>query len=130
ADGLAVHVLFQQRVVALDDLLHHQLAVVVGLGGDVGGNLAGVVGRAQGLVAVGDGLHVEQVHHAAEAVLVPDGHLNGDGGGVQAGADGAQRVGEIGPGAVHLVDKTNTRHAVLVGLPPHRLRLRFDAVHA
>ena len=38
--------------------------------------------------------------------------------------DGALR---IRAGAVHLVDEADPRHAVLVGLPPDRLRLRLDA---
>ena len=29
--------------------------------------------------------------------------------------------------AVHLIDETDARHAVLVGLTPHSLRLRLDA---
>ncbi len=36
---------------------------------------------------------------------------------------------EVGPDAVHLVDERDARHAVLVGLPPHRLGLRLDAGH-
>ena len=34
---------------------------------------------------------------------------------------------EIGADAVHLVDEADARHAVLVGLAPHRLGLRLDA---
>ena len=37
------------------------------------------------------------------------------------------RAIEVGADAVHLVDESDTRHAVLVGLPPHRLGLRLDA---
>ena len=34
---------------------------------------------------------------------------------------------EIGPFAVHLVDERQPRHVVLVGLPPDRFALGFDA---
>ena len=37
------------------------------------------------------------------------------------------RAEEVGADAVHLVDERHARHAVLVGLPPHRLGLRLDA---
>ena len=36
---------------------------------------------------------------------------------------------EVGAHAVHLVDKADARHAVLVGLAPHGLRLRLHARH-
>ncbi len=129
-DGLAVHVLAQQEVVALDDLLDHLLVVGVGEIGHVGGDGGGVVVGAHGLVAVGDGLHAEQVHDAAEAVLVADGDLDGDGGGVEAGADGAEGVGEVGAGAVHFVDEADAGDAVFVGLAPDGLGLGLDAVDA
>ena len=35
-------------------------------------------------------------------------------------------AGKIGPHPVHFIDKRNPRNAVLVGLPPHRFRLRLD----
>src|SRR6185437_4378880 len=129
-EGLAVHVLLEQGVVALDDLLDHLLAVVVGDLGHLGGDGSGVVGGAQGFIAVGDGLHGHQVHDAAEAVFVADGDLDGDGGGVEAGADGAEGVGEVGAGAVHLVDEADAGDAVLVGLAPDGLGLGLDAVDA
>ena len=34
---------------------------------------------------------------------------------------------EVGADAVHLIDETDARHGVLVGLPPDRLGLRLDA---
>ena len=37
------------------------------------------------------------------------------------------RALERGAGAVHLIDEAKPRHAVLVGLPPHRFGLRLDA---
>ena len=38
-----------------------------------------------------------------------------------------QRVGEIRPDDVHLVDEDEPRHPILVGLPPHGFRLGLDA---
>ena len=40
-----------------------------------------------------------------------------------------QRLLEVGADAVHLVDEADARHAVPVGLAPHRFRLRLDARH-
>ena len=50
----------------------------------------------------------------------------------RAGArgSGATTRVEVGADAVHLVDEGDARHAVAVGLAPHRLGLRLDAAHA
>ncbi len=42
-------------------------------------------------------------------------------------ADHPDAAEEVGADPVHLVDEAEPRHAVLVGLAPHRLRLRLDA---
>src|SRR5690606_28335839 len=83
----------------------------------------GVVGLA--LVVPGEGTHPQQVHHTAEGVVLPDGELDHQGCRVQPGAEGGDRVVEPGAGPVHLVDERDPGHAVPVGLPPHRLALRF-----
>ncbi len=43
--------------------------------------------------------------------------------------DHLNRAPVIGAGAVHLIDETDARHVVLVGLPPNRFRLRLDACY-
>ena len=84
---------------------------------------------AHGLVVPDDGLHGHQVDDALELVFLADRQLDRDRLGIQALADGVDRMLEIGARLVHLVDEANARNAVLVGLAPHRFRLRLDAVH-
>ena len=65
---------------------------------------------------------------AAEAILAADRQLDGDGIGLRASVSiWLERAPEVRADAVHLVDEADPRHAVLVGLPPHRLGLRLDA---
>ena len=47
--------------------------------------------------------------------------------GTQTVDDHAHGALEIGARAIHLVHEADARHAVVVGLTPHRLGLRFDA---
>ena len=47
----------------------------------------------------------------------------------QAVPDHAEAAIEVGADAVHLVREDDARHAVPVGLAPHRLGLRLDAGH-
>src|SRR3546814_4791383 len=51
-------------------------------------------------------------------------------GSAQAVDDHVDTPEEIGAHAVHLVGETDARHAVLVSLAPHRLRLRLNAGNA
>ena len=64
-----------------------------------------------------------------ELVFGADRQLDGDGIALQLRVDLRQRLLEVGADAVHLVDEADARHAVLVGLAPHRFRLRLDARH-
>ncbi|GAA3097734.1 hypothetical protein GCM10017687_05760 [Streptomyces echinatus] len=56
----------------------------------------------------------------------PDRQLDDERGGMEPVADRADRPVEVGARAVQLVDERDSRDAVPVGLPPHRLALRFD----
>jgi len=51
------------------------------------------------------------------------------GGGLEAILDHLHGAIEVGADAVHLVDETHARHAVLVGLTPHGLGLGLHAGH-
>ena len=48
--------------------------------------------------------------------------------GAEAVLDHLHREEEVGADLVHLVDEDHARHAVFVGLAPHRLGLRLDAL--
>ena len=73
------------------------------------------------------GVHFQQVHDAGEVALHADRQLYHGHGGTQTVLDHVDAPGEVGPDTVHLVDKTDAGHAVLVGLAPYRLGLRLDA---
>ena len=85
--------------------------------------------RAHGVVLPDNRLHVDQVDDALELVFLADGKLNRDGLGTEALADGIDGMLEIGTHLVNLVDETNSRDAVLIGLAPDFFRLRLHAVH-
>ena len=124
-----MQVLLEQLVVRLAALLDEQLAVLVGLGAELGRNLLDQVVGPQRLVLVADGLHRDQVDDAGELVLRPDRQLDGHGVPLQLRPDLLERPREVGAHAVHLVDEADARDAVLVGLAPDGLRLRLDAGH-
>ena len=75
------------------------------------------------------GLHFQQVDHPDEVALDAYGELDNGDGDAQAVLDHVDTATEIGPDPVHLVYETDTRHAVLVRLPPHRFGLRLDSGH-
>ena len=70
---------------------------------------------------------LDQIDDADEIALDADRQLDDQRLGAQAVDDHLDAAVEIGADAVHLVDEADARHAVLVGLAPHRLRLRLDA---
>ena len=93
------------------------------------GDLGGLVLRAEGLVVPDDRFHLDEIDDAFEIGFLADGDLDGYGAGVEALADGIDRVLEIGAGLVHLINEANARDAVLVGLTPDGLGLRLDAMY-
>src|SRR5205085_7554262 len=72
--------------------------------------------------------HLEQIDDAFELIFLSDGKLDSYGAGIQALADGVDGMLEIGAHLVHLVNETDSRDFVLVGLAPHGFRLRLDAM--
>ncbi len=79
------------------------------------------------LVVVDVGDHAHQVDNPTEAVFAPHRQLQHKRPRVKAVHHGLHAAQEIGADAVHLVDEGDARHPVLVGLPPHGLRLGLDA---
>jgi len=72
-------------------------------------------------------LHLHQVDDAFEVLLGADGQLHDHRLRAEPGLNLPDHAQKVGAGAVHFVDERHARHAVFVGLPPHRLRLRLDA---
>ncbi len=93
-----------------------QLAVRHGLGIDLGAQLASEPQRP----------HLEQIDHALELALDPDGDLRHQRPRRQVLAQHVHGALEGGANPVHLVDEGHTRHAVAVGLTPHGLGLGLD----
>jgi hypothetical protein len=126
-DRLALDELREQMIVELGDSLDHFLAVFLGLLDQVRGNLHDVELRAQRFVMPQDGVHLHQVDNALELVFGAHGDLNGNRLALQTLDDGLHRMEEIRADAVHLVNETDARDVVFIGLPPHRLRLRLHS---
>jgi hypothetical protein len=84
---------------------------------------------ALGLFVPKNGLHLDEIDHADESVLCPDGQLNRDRVAAQARADLVHAAQKIRTRPVHLVDERDPRDAVLVHLAPHGLGLGLHARH-
>ena len=129
ADLLAVEVLGGNVVVDIGQSLDHLVAPLTRLGLELARDVAHLDLVAE-VVAVGDGLHVDQIDHAAELVLVAHRHLQRHRVGTQAIVNHLDRAPEVGTGAIQLIDKAEARHAVPIGLAPDGFGLRLDARHA
>ena len=71
--------------------------------------------------------HLQQIDDALEFVGGPDGQLHRDRVRAQPISNRLKAELKVRPDLVHLVDETNPRHVVAIGLPPDRLGLRLDA---
>ena len=93
------------------------------------GNFFGDVLGAHGVVLPDDRVHIDQIDDALKLIFLPNGDLNRDRLGVQTLADGIDRVLEISPHFVNLINEANSRHAVFIGLAPNFFRLRLYAMN-
>ena len=126
---LAMEVLVGQLLVHLGDGLDERAPVLVGLGLEFRRDVDDVDVVAQ-VIAVVDGLHLDEVDDALELVLAADRDLERDGVGAEAVLDRVDTAPEVGTGPVELVDEAEAGYAVAVGLTPDRLGLGLDAGHA
>ena len=116
----------RQLVVHLGDGLDHPVAMLLGLGLELRRDVHDVDLVAE-VVAVVDGLHLDQVDDALELVLATDRDLDRHRVRAEALLDGVDAAPEVGAGPVELVDEAEARYAVAVGLSPDRLGLGLDA---
>lgn len=125
---LALQEQLHDLVVVLRDGLDQLAAVLLG-GLDVrGGDVDDVVHLALGrLGGPHERLHADQVHNALEVGLGTDRQLHDDRNGTEPVLDHVHAAVELGAGTVQLVHEADARHAVTVGLTPHRLGLRLNA---
>ena len=126
---LTVEELLHGIVILLDGHIEQLGAVVRGFFLHVVGNLDDLELRAERLFQPDDGLVGNQVDQALVLALGADRELRHQRLGAEAIDDHVDGAIEVRARAIHLVDEADARHAVLVGLAPHRLGLRLDAGH-
>src|SRR5829696_912171 len=125
-DLLVVEVSLHQLVVVVGAGLDQLGAVLLGLLGEVLGNVLVLELRAE-LVLPDERLVLDQVDDPDEVALLADRDLDGKRVRSEAVAHRLDGLEEVRAGAVHLVDVGDTGHVVLVGLAPDRLGLGLDA---
>ena len=86
--------------------------------------------RAEPVILPDHGGVADQVDQADETGLDANRQLNHQRARAQAVGDHFDRTIEIRADAVHFVHETDARHAVFIGLAPHRLGLRLDTGNA
>src|SRR5689334_5240557 len=96
--------------------------------GHLGGD-CGLIGLGAQIIDKEDALLFDQVDKALKLALSPDGNLDRHGHGAKSITNHLNRAPEIRANAVHLVDKTNAWHMILISLPPDRFRLWLHASH-
>ncbi len=124
------------------EVFGHYLVIEVGARFDqldaVLGRLLFHVGRdflvveigAERLVVPRDRLHANEIDDAPKGRLDAERKLQANGLGAHAIHELVDAAEEIGADLVHLVGEHDTRHIVFVGLAPHGLGLRLDALVA
>ena len=110
---------------ALDQSFARRLGFVEHLSGDVA-----LFHREAEIVYPVDRLHLEEIDDGRELGLAPDRQLQGHGIRAETLLDHVDRPMEIGADTIEFVDEANAGHLIAIGLPPHRFRLRLDALHA
>src|SRR5262249_40172648 len=81
----------------------------------------------EGFLEPNDDVFFQEIDATDEVVFATKGELQGNRVSTEALTDGANDGAEIRPHLVHLVDESEARYAVLVGLAPHGFRLRLHA---
>src|SRR5271163_3053680 len=129
AQRAALQVLGEPALIALRCRLDHFGAPFLAILAHAGRNLAVLELHALGLVVPKDRLHFDEIDHANEPFLSANGQLNRYRIAAQTRFDLLDAAQEVRAGAVHLVDESDPRHAVLVHLAPNSLGLRLHAGH-
>ena len=75
-------------------------------------------------------LHLDEVDYALERILSADRYNDRYRVSLEDLSDLADDVEEVGAGAIHLVDESDTRDIVAGSLVPNGLRLRLHATHS
>ena len=128
--GVALEVALHQCVIDLGSSFDEQGAGLVSLLLELRRDFLDDPLRSEVVVREAVRLHRDQIDDALELGLLAKRKLHSDGGSVESVLDRLERGGEIGARLVHLVDETDPRDDVAVGLPPHRLGLGLYALFA
>ena len=126
---LALEIQLHDRIVMVRQRLDHLVAIRLGLLRQLGRNRLFAIIRTQAIVVPDQRALLDQIDYAGEFLLGADRNLQQQRLGLQLVADLVRHALELGAHAVHLVDERDARNAILVGLPPDRLRLRLDSAH-
>jgi hypothetical protein len=125
-DLLLADVLLEDVLVERRENVDQLRPVLLGLVGEVVGDLADLPLGAQVFLQPHQRLHGDEVDDALVVALGPDRQLEDGRVGTQPVFDGLERGEEVGTQPVHLVDEAHAGDAVLVCLLPYRLGLGLD----
>ncbi len=126
--GISVEILFHHLIVELRHRLEHLVAILLTELGHIGGNVRDHVLRAERLIVVQEGLHLDEIDRSAEFRLPTDRQLNRHRGRTEAIDHGLHAGIKVRPDSIHLVHERDAGHPILVRLPPDRFRLRLYAL--
>mmetsp|Transcript_13838 Transcript_13838/g.27027 ORF Transcript_13838/g.27027 Transcript_13838/m.27027 type:complete len:662 (-) Transcript_13838:374-2359(-) len=124
---LALKVGHQRLLVLLDGQLDELLVVLCGLVGQVARDVDDLEVGAQALAVPHDTLHGDKVDNALEVGLSADWQLQHRGRRAKQLDNRLDAKIKVGAGAVHLIQETHARHAILISLAPDGFRLWLHA---
>ena len=125
AQGAAFQVFVEQILGAFGGRFDHLAAPFLAFFEHGRRNVAILEFHPLGFFIPPDGLHLDQIDHADEAILGADRQLDRHRVAAQPGSDLLDAAQKVRARPVHLVDERHPRHAVLVHLAPDGFRLRL-----
>ncbi len=124
---LAFEIKLHDVLVVIGERLDHLVAVSRGLLLQVGRDPFDAVARAEPILVPNQRLAIDQIDQPGELFFGADRQMQQQRRRLELVAHLLHDALELRADAIHLVDKCNPRHAVLVGLTPDGFRLRLDA---
>ena len=124
---LPLEIDLERAVIQFHRRLDQLGTVLGGLFGEIGGNVPDGELGAEPLILPNRRLHGDEIDDTRIVGLDADGELHHQRLSAQAIGDHVDAAEEIDADTVHLVDETDARDIVSVGLAPDRFRLGFDA---
>ncbi len=86
-------------------------------------------GSPQAFLIPDDGVHANEVNHAAKRIFTPQWQLHDQSPSPQTLLHHVNGLDKVCTSSVHLVDKRNSGHVILFRLTPYRLGLRLNPAH-